>query len=243
MPHTVKGQLQYLMLKHRLLIFLIGLVASLLFFPLVVETYAGYHLIMEIFFSIVLLLAIFVLTRNREIFTVAVLLALLAFTVISFNTILHSKHLLLTGLVLEITFFVLATSIIISHVLVYRKITVDKIFGAICGYLLIGIIWALIYTTVENYTPGSFYFSRGLDAPPAPFGHPFYFAQFLYFSFITLTTTGYGDIVPASTATRALCSLEAVIGQLYVAVLIARIVGMHMTRQLARQSSRQSAKD
>lgn len=131
---------------------------------------------------------------------------------------------------LEMGFFSLTTVTIIRFVLSYKRVTADKIYGAICGYLLIGIIWAFIYTTIENAAPASFSFTHGVHADYYhSFSHRFYFGQFIYYSFVTLTTTGYGDISPTSNLARVFSALEAVVGQLYVAVLIARLVGLHIT--------------
>jgi len=226
---TVTRRVNVFILRHRLLIFLVALLTLLIVFPFLAERYAGYHAVVELFFSFLLIIGIYTVSSNRDILTVAVLLALLTITLIWFNTALQTRGLLLASLLLEITFFVLTTVVILSHVLQYKKVTADKIYGAICGYLLIGIIWALIYTALENYIPGSFNFHYGLEASlVGTYSHPLYFAQFIYYSFVTLTTLGYGDITPLSYPARAFSSLEAVIGQLYVAVLISRLVGLHI---------------
>ena len=217
-------------LRHRLLLILIALILLLITFPIVHERFAPFLLIIEILVTILMLLGLYIIGANNRTITVAVLIALLAFTIIGFNMYLQSKNLLIIGLVLEITFFSLTVTMIIRHVLTYKKVTADKIYGAICAYLLIGIIWAFIYTLLENTMPGSFIFSYGLELDyEYLFSHRFYFGPFIYYSFVTLTTLGYGDIVPSTVPSQVFSALEAVIGQLYVAVLIARLVGLHIT--------------
>jgi len=217
-------------LQHRLLIFLCSLLTLLIFFPIIYEQYGDYLYILELLFSIILITGIYIVSANRKILTVAILLASLTLSIFWFNIILQSSSLLTFGLMLEIIFFAITTTTILIHVLQYKKVTADKIYGAICGYLLIGIIWALMYTTVENMYPGSFLFINGVTGPHHFQSlHRFYFSYFLYYSFVTLTTLGYGDILPLTAVTRILSSIQAVIGQLYVAVLIARLVGLHIS--------------
>ena len=103
------------------------------------------------------------------------------------------------------------------------SVTTDKIFAAVCVYLLIGLAWTFAYALVDALNPHSFV---ALSAA----GHEKYIIRVLelrYFSFMTLTTVGYGDIVPHSTAARTLAALEAIVGQIYLTVLVARLVGLH----------------
>jgi voltage-gated potassium channel len=217
-------------LRHRLLIILVALILLLITFPIVHDKFSPFLLILEIFITILMVLGLYIIGATNRTVTVAVLIALLAFTTIGFNVLLQSKNLLIMGLALEITFFSLTVTTIIRHVLTYKKVTADKIYGAICAYLLIGIIWALIYTLLENAMPNSFTFAHGVSLDyEHVFSYRFYFGPFIYYSFVTLTTLGYGDIVPIAIPAQVFSALEAVIGQLYVAVLIARLVGLHIT--------------
>jgi voltage-gated potassium channel Kch len=100
----------------------------------------------------------------------------------------------------------------------------DKIFAAICVYLLMGYAWTFIYALLEELQPGSFV---ALSAV-APNDYVARYMEMRYLSFMTLTTVGYGDIVPHSPATRTLAALEAVAGQIYLTVLVARLVGLHI---------------
>jgi ion channel len=101
---------------------------------------------------------------------------------------------------------------------VFREKTVstNAIAGALCGYVLIGVAFGHIYCLVDETVPGSF---RGTD------GNPDIHFVLTYFSFITLTTVGYGDITPTSGPARSLSLVEAITGQFYLAVLIAGLIG------------------
>jgi hypothetical protein len=98
----------------------------------------------------------------------------------------------------------------------------DRILGAISVYLLIGLAWAKVYETLDVVTPGAFRFPA--DTAWAAHGLP----RYAYLSFITLATVGYGDITPATPIAGTLAWLEAVTGQLYLAITVARLVGLSL---------------
>jgi hypothetical protein len=100
-------------------------------------------------------------------------------------------------------------------------VTMYRVMGGIAGYLLIGATWAFAYELVAQQAPGAIHF----DAPRAQ-TPPWQVNDLIYFSFITLTTVGYGDVHPVHPVVRSLAVAEALIGQLYVAILIASLVGM-----------------
>jgi hypothetical protein len=102
--------------------------------------------------------------------------------------------------------------------------TFDSILGAVCGYLFLGLGWAVLYALIEGFQPGSFEISPklvtgGKHARPLPH-------VLTYFSCVTLTTVGYGDISPVSPATRTLSWMEAITGQFYLAVIVAGLVSL-----------------
>jgi len=128
---------------------------------------------------------------------------------------------------LRAVFFSYALGLIIWHVLHRPEVTIDTIAGAACAYMLLAVVWAHLYLIVEVLHPGSFIIPARWEA--APTADP---AQaLLYFSFITLTTVGYGDITPGWAGAAGLVAAEAVVGQLYLAVTIARLVGLHISRR------------
>ena len=119
-----------------------------------------------------------------------------------------------------VLFFLLSIRLGLQVVLAGGRITTNHLLGAMTVYLLLGVTWALILGIQHQLAPGSF---RGLStASPS---------EFIYFSFVTLATLGYGDIVPVNPIARTLVYLEAVVGQLYVAVLIASLVSRYIAGQ------------
>jgi len=104
-----------------------------------------------------------------------------------------------------------------------RVVDSERIFAALGVYLLAGVVFGVAYHVLDGIQPGSLRmaFAEGAEPAAASLG------TCIYFSFVTLATLGYGDVVPASEFTRTLATLEAVGAQLYVAVLIARLVGLY----------------
>jgi hypothetical protein len=116
----------------------------------------------------------------------------------------------------------LLTTLVLQHVFRAGPITPDRIRGAIVAYLLVGFFFVEAYQLVRFFQPGAFRFADGGDAAPSPHA-------LAYFSFSTLTTVGYGDITPASPLARAFAVAEALIGQLYPAILIGGLVSMSLS--------------
>lgn len=106
-----------------------------------------------------------------------------------------------------------------------RRVTSDTIYGAVCAYLLVGLTFANLYDLIETLQPGSFQTNVETGAPVE-----MRWRTLVFFSFMTLTTIGLGDVTPTTTQAQSLVTIEGVIGVLYVAVLVARIVGIYARR-------------
>jgi hypothetical protein len=110
----------------------------------------------------------------------------------------------------------------------HKEVTRDLIVGAAVVYLFMALMWTFIFVVVETLHPGSFNLPEGQDIEAT--------RHFLYYSFVTLTTLGYGDITPITSLARSLCILEAVIGQLYLVVQVAWLVGVHVSQSMLNRS-------
>ena len=106
--------------------------------------------------------------------------------------------------------------LLLSNLLTRKAITTDMIYCAISIYLLIGIMWAGVYGFLESIFPGSFTSSTGS-------------VDFMYFSFVTLTTVGYGDVAPLTVLSKRLAVFEAGMGGIYMAIIVALIVGRYLS--------------
>jgi hypothetical protein len=119
-------------------------------------------------------------------------------------------------------FLLLATFNTLRQVAVGNDISLNRIVGAICVYLLLGVMWSIAYTVLEFSQPGSF---KGLTELLSPLWSP----DWIYYSFVTITTLGYGDITPLTQTARTLSFAEAIVGQFYIAVLVAGLVSAYIS--------------
>ncbi len=112
-----------------------------------------------------------------------------------------------------------------AYVLNARKVSVNVIYASLCIYLLMGFIWAAIYANIHLYFGGAFNFAThehlNIASADTVMGY------FVYFSFVTLSTLGYGDISPINHVAQSWAVVEAMIGQFYIAIVLARLVSMH----------------
>jgi hypothetical protein len=115
--------------------------------------------------------------------------------------------------------FTLVAIALLARVLAAGVVDSEKLFAAVAAYLMIGLAFAGVYEALDCWNPTAFTFAAGAHAD-----HDALF----YFSLVTLSTVGYGDIVPSAPEARVLAVFEAIAGQLYLAILMARLVGLHL---------------
>ena len=199
---------------------LVALALLFFFFPFVEEVKGG-DIIVSLLLSVVLLCAVLAVADRKGVLVIAIALAIPAIAgrwISHFRPDLVPPPVFLTaGLVLIA--FVVAN--LLRFVLRAPSVTIEVLCASISAYLMLGILWTLAYWLVDQLTPGAFAFNtnegrqsiRGFNA--------------FYFSFVTLSTVGYGDITPVSKVARMLAAMEAITGLLYVAVLIARLVAVY----------------
>lgn len=133
----------------------------------------------------------------------------------------------IAGGVSWVLFLAWVTAGILGHVIRARRVTLDVLFGVASVYLLLAAIWSVGYGIAETVEPGAIALAAE-DAGTSADLHSLGGVRVrAYFSFVTLTTLGYGDIRPVSDAARILAMLEATLGQLFLVIVVARIVGLH----------------
>jgi hypothetical protein len=185
--------------------------------------FRGYGaLVHDLWLAFTLLSGVFAIGWRRKTAQVVVLAAILLFAlrVLGLAGGVGTLGLVVDGV---LTIFLLATlgAMVVWQIFREGPITRQRVQGSIIIYLLLGSIWAEAYTLAAYLNTDSFTVNLGA-------GRNAVSARLTYFSFVTLTTVGYGDIAPASLVTRTLANIEGLIGQLFPAILIARLVSMEI---------------
>ncbi len=216
------------MRHHRYLILLVALVSFML-----VESFA-HRAVLGAFMSDVLMtlaafavfLVVFEGWRERAFALVTALAALvfawtrylpLGESTVQVHSLIHH--------VLMMVFLGFAVVVILTNIFARRAVTADDILGTICGYMLAGGCFANAFALAELLVPGSFSVAQESQVLREEHSRT---ALFNYFSMVTLTTMGYGDVTPVRAPATVIATLEAVFGQFYIAIVVAQLVGLRM---------------
>lgn len=194
------------------------------------------RLLVLIGFSLMLLTALFAISQSRRHLVIAAFLSVPSVILQTVNTLPAlegNDQIRGWGYLFTIIFLGYIAVLTVGALFRQRTITTNLICASLCAYLLLGLCWAFAYSLIEILNPESFSIadahtdaSAGLNTSGTHFG----FA--LYYSFVTLTTLGYGDVIPILPISRGFSYGEAVMGQIYLAVLVARLVGLHIAQTL-----------
>ncbi|TAJ43411.1 potassium channel family protein [Methanofollis fontis] len=203
---------------HKYLLLALPLVLLLVLYPYLENSAIG-MLALKIVSTATLITAVFSVSERRGPFYFAVFLAVPAIGIGWSDYFFQYPHIVLAQGISSILLYSFTTLAILRSI-IRGRLTDDMIFGAVAIYLLMGITWANAYSVAAAISPETFMLSGG-GGP----GGIMVFSDFLYFSFITLTTVGYGDITPLTAPVRSLAYLEAISGSLFMAVFIARLIG------------------
>ena len=209
-------------MRQRYVPLLIALLLGLAIYPIAVE--AGLARWFRLGLMLMLAVSAYAVSGRPRVLITALTLGLPAIVAQAGAVALPGRTSLLIAACFAFLFLAFVTLVIFGSVLSPGKVTRDKIAGAISVYLLLGMVWALLYIALAIARPGSFHLPEAVALGLGGGSEH----SFFYFSFTTLTTLGYGDITPASPVSQTLAWLEAVVGQLYLAILVARLVGLHI---------------
>ena len=209
-PGTMRGGLRTL---------LASLVALLVVFPVIDEGLIGRG-VFVVLSTVVVLSGAYAASMDRHRLATALLLAMPALASRWSYVFVPTTPIRAAALVTSLVFYVYTIVLVLRFVLRTDDVTGDEVFGAVSVYILIGLAWGMGFSFLELLAPGSIYSVKGALVP----------GDFLYFSFITLMTVGYGDMYPVSPVARSMAMVEAMVGIIFVAVLISRLVGLHAGR-------------
>lgn len=201
---------------------LIGLLVFLLIAPSLSKHFSNHSGIsFQLTYLSLMFFSIWSLKNNKRWFYLGIGLIIISIVVAIYNAYLGSVKSQLLNLFPLLIFCILSVIVAMKQVLFSGPITLNKLIGSICIYFLIGLIWALLYLSVDLLTINTF---AGISE-----GSSAHIWTYVYFSFVTLSTLGFGDIVPINELARSLVYLEAISGQIYLTILVASLVGGYIT--------------
>ena len=212
-------------MKSRFIYIIVAIILVLLVNPFIRPLGLIGHLFSTLCLSMIPLASAYALTADRKKAIIVLIIATPFVILDGLNVFFTNRPLMVVAFSFGTILYFYIVALLVKNLLSIRVITADLIFCAISIYLLIGIMWAGIYNVLEGLAPGSF--SETTDL--------------LYFSFVTLTTVGFGDVAPLSVLSRRLAVFEAAMGSIYMAVIIAMIVGRYMSMQVEQTSESKSS--
>lgn len=203
------------------------LLISLLGFLIIIAIFAQYPAIggdqvLMFLIEATLIVGIWSLVRQRFWFMFGLILIAIGGINIILELIIHHSWAHYINLLVALLFYLSTTAIAFRSLLTGERIDLNMIMGSICVYILVGISWSIFYYFESIIHPGAF---NGIVGE----GGKQQFSELLYYSYVTLSTLGYGDITPVTPIARTLAFLEALFGQFYIAILVASFVGMHLS--------------
>jgi hypothetical protein len=211
-------------MKSRFLYIVLVIMLVILIMPFIRHAGALGWLTSSLLIAMIPLASYYALSANRK---RAIVLLLLSLPFV----LLDAVHLFYVNRDLSVLMYCFGTLLyfyivvlLLKDLLMRATITTDMIYCAISIYLLIGIMWAGVYGLLESMAPGSF---------SAPSGS----VDYVYFSFVTLTTVGYGDVAPLTVLAKRLAIFEAGMGGIYMAIIVALIVGRYLSPQTDQMPS------
>lgn len=219
---------------NKFLTLLIALLAFFVLSPLLTQTKLSQTLF-GLLFTVVLAVSVYAIEKQKKILLTALLLGLTVLVghwATSFYQL--GEFIELLDYLVTIAFFTLITVSVLSYVIHDTVITQSTFYGAICGYLLIGLLWSFIHLAIFKWYPQAYSLPSNFVLRPEN-----QLDQFIYYSFVTLSTLGFGDIVPVGDFAKALSWLEAITGQVYLTVWIAQLVGLHISQRGERDRNKQ----
>jgi hypothetical protein len=217
-------------LRRKFLVLLLSLILLLVIFPVLHGAFEG-RLVVDVLVTIIFLAALVVVFAQGYLRGLALLLGIPTLVGIWTGYVFPGA----SGLPLTLGFHIVAAlflgftvAVILRTCFQEARVSTDSVYGAFCGYLLVGLAFGHLYCVVEAVTPGSF-LEKETVVMPLQHQNRLRFL-FTYFSFATLTTVGFGDVTPAREMARALAVVQAVMGQFYIAVLIAALIGKRVSQ-------------
>ena len=227
MKLAIPSKLAWALTRHRFFWLFVFLLATLILFPYAEASHFGGYAF-RIIGSFAIVASVYAVNVHRSLLVVAILLAIPALFERVMLPEISANSFYIFNILVTLVFDIVIVVVIFRHVLAEKQPTSETIFGALCLYLLLGFTFASVYGLVAAFQPNAFF----LDPRTNPHTVPNRF-DFMYYSFCTMTSLGAAGITPVTAQARSFSILEAILGVLYLAVLIAGLIGTYRPRSRA----------
>jgi hypothetical protein len=207
--------------RHRFFLLFVFLLATLILFPYAEASHFGSYAF-RVIGSFAIVTSVYAANLHRSLLILAIVLAIPALAERIVLPKVNSQSFFIFNIILTLVFDVVIVVVIFRHVLAAEQPTSETIFGALCLYLLVGFSFASVYGLVAAFQPNAFYLDPLTNFHKVPDRF-----DFIYYSFCTMTSLGAAGITAVSPQARAFSILEAILGVLYLAVLITGLIGAY----------------
>lgn len=205
--------------QQRCVVLLVSLVALLILYPYLGGDAEVASRLMIMLTSLVMIGGVYAVSSRRRDFIIAIIMFVPAMSGNWTQGYLNYPTLNIIAPAMSALFFLFMSILVITYVLHSRSVSIDRLAGAMCGYLLIGVAFSSLYSFLYKLQPNAFSFSNQQNAHETIVQ-----SDLIFYSYVTLTTLGYGDILPVTSQAQSLAMLESITGVLYVAAFVAWIV-------------------
>ena len=206
--------------KERFLI-LICLILGLIVLVPILKGFAAIRIFLDIFITAIYISMVYTFSHKKRHIYIGALLAMVMLISLWLQYFHQNNLVFAIGRICGILFFIMVITNILTFIFKSEDVTIEVIYAALLVYLLMALMWSFVYVLLELINSPSFNMAMSLEQGSQMWS--------IYYSFVTITTLGYGDITPATELASSFSILEAVVGQLYLVVVVARLVGMHVS--------------
>ena len=217
-------------LKQRFLVLLCLILGLMVLVP-IIHRFFAMRIFIDIFLTAIVISMLYTVSDKKGHVIIGLVLAIVMVTFLWLQHFYASKWIAAISMLTGALFGAVVIISLLGFMLKSDDINLEIISAAILVYLVAALMWAFTYSLLELIDPASFNIElQRLEG---------YVLLFQYYSFVTITTLGYGDITPVSDVAKAFSILEAVVGQLYLVVVVAWLVGMHVSSRSKSQSTKE----
>jgi voltage-gated potassium channel len=204
--------------KERFLILICLILGTIVLVP-ILQRFATLRIFLDIFITAIYISMVYTVSHKKRYLYIGALFAMAMLISLWLQYFYQGNWVFAIGRICGILLFIMVIINILVFIFKSEDVTIEVIYAAMLVYLLMALMWAFVYILLELINSASFNVTLSPDQG--------YQMRFIYYSFVTITTLGYGDITPATELASSFSILEAVVGQLYLVVVVARLVGMH----------------